>query len=232
MGTTMPVYPWSLLAGHGSVVSGAGRNFREQLSGFAVSCSTDTAVGACPTTCTQHALSRNTAMTAALGACPGSIGACWTERGGPFSTTSLRLVYRQRQQSRPERAIQRCRVCAAAFRPCIDIHQAGFPSHAAYSLQKGLCRKPESMHALYAYSCQQKAKRQVNAPCMRIAGSCEADCWFFAEGPSQAEARIYIGRSCSLKLVLLLRTPSCTLLFQRISGEDTHAHVASCMMQG
>ena len=56
-------------------------------------------------------------MTAALGACPCSIGACWMKRGGPFSGTSLGLACKRRLQSRPQRELERCRVCAAAFRP-------------------------------------------------------------------------------------------------------------------
>ena len=87
-------------------------------------------------------------MTAALGASSCSIGACCIEGGGPLSGSSLGLAYRRRLQSRPQRALEHCRICAAAFRPCIDIHQAGSPSHAAYSLQKGLCREPNHAYSI------------------------------------------------------------------------------------
>ena len=118
--------------------------------GNAVSYSIHIRIGVCPESCTKHADYRIQAMTAALGASPCSIGASCIEGGGPFSGTSLGLACRRRPQSRPQRASEHCRICAAAFRPCIDIHQAGSSSHAAYSLQKGLCREPDSMHTAYA----------------------------------------------------------------------------------
>ena len=119
-------------------------------SGNAVSYSIHIRVWLCRRSCAKHADSRILAMTAALGASSCSIGACCIEGGGPFSGCSLGLAYRRRLQSRPQRAPEHCKICAAAFRPCIDIHQAGSPSHAAHSLQKGLCREPDIKHIVYA----------------------------------------------------------------------------------
>lgn len=145
---------------------------------------------------TEYAERQSLAMNLALGADACRTGACWTERGLACPGRPPKLACSQRRLGHQQRYSERCNICASAFRPCIDIHQA-----SAYAIHKHIpCSKSNVADTVHYEGCFANTSGHH---CLRdlvlCSGSREADCRFLFKGPPKAQAGLPFPKLSSLE---------------------------------